>query len=59
MFKQARKGSSYFISKVAKRVRSLGQDVSATIRMDKPEDKPGDVKKRLENPAKVLGSCGC
>jgi hypothetical protein len=59
MFNRLAKGSSYFIPKVAKSSEKFkGRMFSATIRMDKPEDKPGEAEKRAERSAKVLASAG-
>ena len=59
MFNRLAKGSSYFIPKVVKGSEKFkGRMFSATIRMDKPEDKPGEAEKRAERSAKVLGVAG-
>jgi hypothetical protein len=59
MFNRLAKGSSYFIPKVAKSNEEFkGRMFSATIQMDKPEDKPGEGEKRAERSAKVLGTAG-
>lgn len=49
MFNNLAKGSSYFIPKVAKtNEKFMGKMFSITIKMDKPEDKPGDAEKELK-----------
>lgn len=59
MFNNLAKGSSYFIPKVAKNTEKfMGRMFSATLKMDKPEDKPGDAEKRAERSAKVLTGAG-
>ena len=59
MFNRLAKGSSYFIPKVAKNVEQFkGKMFSATMKMDKPEDKPGEGEKRAERSAKVLATTG-
>jgi hypothetical protein len=59
MFNNLAKGSSYFIPKVAKNTEKFkGRMFSATMKMDKPEDKPGDAEKRAERSAKVLTAAG-
>jgi len=55
MFNQLAKGSSYFIPKVAKsNEKFMGKMFTATIKMDKPEDKPGEAEKRAERAAKLF-----
>jgi hypothetical protein len=55
MFNQLAKGSSYFIPKVAKsNEKFMGRMFTATIKLDKPEDKPGDAEKRAERAAKLF-----
>jgi hypothetical protein len=55
MFNQLAKGSSYFIPKVAKsNEKFMGKMFSATIKLDKPEDKPGDAEKRAERASKLF-----
>ncbi len=59
MFNRLAKGSSYFIPKVAKNIEKFkGSTFSATLKMGKPEDKPGDGEKRAERSAKVLAAAG-
>ena len=59
MFNNLAKGSSYFIPKVAKsNEKFMGRMFSATIKVSKPEDQPGDAEKRAERSAKVLGAAG-
>jgi hypothetical protein len=59
MFNNLAKGSSYFIPKVAKGIDKFkGSMFSATLKMGKPEDKPGDGEKRAERSAKVLAAAG-
>lgn len=49
MFNSLAKGSSYFIPKVAKNnEKFMGRMFSATIKLNKPEDKPGDAEKRAQ-----------
>lgn len=58
-FNRLSKGSSYFIPKVTKSNEQFrGRMFSATIKVDKPEDKPGDAEKRAANIAKVLTTAG-
>jgi uncharacterized protein YqgV (UPF0045/DUF77 family) len=58
-FNRLSKGSSYFIPKVTKsNEQFMGRMFSATIKVDKPEDKPGDAEKRAANIAKVLTTAG-
>ncbi|HMK50541.1 MAG TPA: hypothetical protein VK435_10855 [Thermodesulfovibrionales bacterium] len=55
MFNTLAKGSSYFIPKVAKsNEKFMGRMFSAVIKMDKPEDKPGDAEKRADRAAKLF-----
>jgi hypothetical protein len=59
MFNNLAKGSSYFIPKVAKNTEKYkGRMFSATMKMNKPEDKPGDGEKRAERSAKLLAAAG-
>jgi len=49
MFNRLAKGSSYFIPKVAKsNEKFMGRTFSVTVKMDKPEDKPGDAEYRAQ-----------
>ncbi|MDA8106771.1 MAG: hypothetical protein M0Z71_15515 [Nitrospiraceae bacterium] len=58
-FNKLSKGSSYFIPKVAKsNEKFMGRMFTAGIKVDKPEDKPGDAEKRAENIAKVFTTAG-
>lgn len=58
-FNKLSKGSSYFIPKVAKNnEKFMGKMFSATIKVDKPEDKLGEAEKRAENIAKVFTTAG-
>ncbi len=55
MFNQLAKGSSYFIPKVAKsNEKFMGKMFSATIKVSKPEDKPGEAEKRAERASKLF-----
>src|SRR5512135_2962588 len=55
MFNELAKGSSYFIPKVAKsNEKYMGKTFSATIKLDKPEDKPGDAEKRAQRASKLF-----
>lgn len=55
MFNQLAKGSSYFIPKVAKSNEEfMGKMFSVSIKMGKPEDKPGDGEKRAERASKLF-----
>jgi hypothetical protein len=55
MFNTLAKGSSYFIPKVAKsNEKFMGRMFSATVKLDKPEDKPGDAEKRAERASKLF-----
>lgn len=58
-FNKLSKGSSYFIPKVAKSNENfMGRMFSVTIKVDKPDDKPGDAEKRAQNISKVLTTSG-
>ena len=55
MFNELAKGSSYFIPKVAKsNEKFMGKTFTATIKLDKPEDKPGDAEKRAQRASKLF-----
>lgn len=55
MFNKLSKGSSYFIPKVAKsNEKFMGKMFSVTLKMGKPEDKPGDAEKRAEGSAQLF-----
>jgi len=55
MFNRLAKGSSYFIPKVAKsNEKFMGKMFSATIKVDKPEDKPGDAEARALRASKLF-----
>ena len=55
MFNRLAKGSSYFIPKVVKsNEKFMGKMFSATIKMDKPEDKPGESEQRAERASKLF-----
>jgi hypothetical protein len=55
MFNRLAKGSSYFIPKVAKSNEEfMGKMFAVSIKMDKPEDKPGDGEKRAERASKLF-----
>ncbi|MDQ7787240.1 MAG: hypothetical protein RDU01_06490 [Thermodesulfovibrionales bacterium] len=55
MFNQLAKGSSYFIPKVVKsNEKFMGRMFSATIKMDKPEDKPGESEQRAQRASKLF-----
>jgi len=55
MFNSLAKGSSYFIPKVAKsNEKFMGKMFAVSIKMDKPEDKPGDAEKRAERASKLF-----
>lgn len=59
MFNKLSKGSSYFIPKLMKENEKFkGRQFVVSIRMDKPDDKPGDAEKRAEAAAKLLGPAG-
>ena len=58
-FNRLSKGSSYFIPKVtASNEKFMGKMFAASIKVNKPEDKPGDAEKRAENIAKVFTTAG-
>ncbi|MDA8241542.1 MAG: hypothetical protein M0Z67_14395 [Nitrospiraceae bacterium] len=58
-FNRLSKGSSYFIPKVAKsNERFIGRMFAVGIKVDKPEDKPGDAEKRAVNILKVFTAAG-
>lgn len=59
MFNNLAKGSSYFIPKVAKDIdKYKGTMFNATLKMGKPEDKPGDGEKRALRSAAILTAAG-
>lgn len=59
MFNKLSKGSSYFIPKLAKENEKFaGKTISISVKMDKPEDKPGDAEKRAESASKLFVAAG-
>jgi hypothetical protein len=59
MFNKLSKGSSYFIPKLmTENERFKGRQFAVSIKMDKPDDKPGDAEKRAEAAAKLVGPAG-
>jgi hypothetical protein len=55
MFNNLAKGSSYFIPKVAKSNEEfMGKMFAVSIKLGKPEDKPGDAEKRAERASKLF-----
>jgi len=55
LFNKLSKGSSYFIPKVAKEnEKFMGKTFAVSLKMSKPEDKPGDGEKRAERAAKLF-----
>jgi hypothetical protein len=55
MFNNLAKGSSYFIPKVAKSNEEfMGKMFAVSIKLGKPEDKPGDGEKRAERASKLF-----
>jgi len=59
MFNTLSKGSSYFIPELQKNSENFkGQTLSVRISAAKPDDKPGDTEKRIENISKVLTTAG-
>ena len=55
LFNKLSKGSSYFIPKVAKdNEKFMGKMFTVSIKVSKPEDKPGDAEKRAERAAKLF-----
>ena len=55
LFNKLSKGSSYFIPKVAKEnEKFMGKMFNVSIKVSKPEDKPGDAEKRAERAAKLF-----
>ena len=55
LFNKLSKGSSYFIPKVAKdNEKFMGKMFTVSIKVNKPEDKPGDAEKRAERAAKLF-----
>ena len=55
MFNSLAKGSSYFIPKVAKsNEKFMGKMFTVSIKLGKPEDKPGDGEKRAERASKLF-----
>ena len=59
MFNRLAKGSSYFIPKLVKsNEKFMGKMFTVSIKMTKPDDKPGDGEKRAERASKVLINAG-
>jgi len=55
MFNSLAKGSSYFIPKVAEsNEKFMGKMFAVSIKLDKPEDKPGDAENRAERASKLF-----
>lgn len=55
MFNRLAKGSSYFIPRVEKsNEKFMGKVFTVSIKMDKPDDKPGDGEKRAERASKLF-----
>jgi len=55
LFNELAKGSSYFIPKVQKsNEKFMGKMFSATIKLDKPEDKPGDAEQRAKRASQLF-----
>jgi len=55
MFNRLAKGSSYFIPKVMKNnEKFMGKTFSATIKVNKPEDKPGDAESRAKRASQLF-----
>ena len=55
MFNKLAKGSSYFIPKVQKsNEKFMGKMFSATVKVDKPEDKPGDAEQRAHRASQLF-----
>jgi hypothetical protein len=55
MFNSLAKGSSYFIPKVAQSNEEfMGKMFTVSIRLGKPDDKPGDAEKRAERASKLF-----
>ncbi len=55
MFNRLSKGSSHFIPKVAKSNEAfMGRMFSVTLKMEKPDDKPGDAEKRAERASQLF-----
>ncbi|MEW6715497.1 MAG: hypothetical protein AB1306_10465 [Nitrospirota bacterium] len=55
MFNSLAKGSSYFIPKVAKSNEEfMGKMFAVSIKLGKPDDKPGDGEKRAERASKLF-----
>lgn len=55
MFNKLAKGSSYFIPKVTKSNEEfMGKMFTVTLKMGKPDDKPGDAEKRAERSAQLF-----
>jgi hypothetical protein len=55
MFNELAKGSSYFIPKVQKgNEKFMGKMFAVTIKMDKPEDKPGESEQRAQRASKLF-----
>lgn len=59
LFNKLSKGSSYFIPKVTKdNEKFMGRAFTVSIKMDKPEDKPGEAEKRAELASRVYTTAG-
>lgn len=59
MFNTLSKGSSYFIPELQKNSdKYKGQTLSVKISGAKPDDKPGDAEKRIENFSKIFTAAG-
>jgi hypothetical protein len=55
LFNKLSKGSSYFIPKVTKdNEKFMGKMFTVSIKVGKPEDKPGDAEARAERAAKLF-----
>lgn len=55
MFNRLAKGSSYFIPKVSKsNEKFMGHMFSVTLKMEKPDDKPGDAEKRAQRASQLF-----
>lgn len=59
LFNKLSKGSSYFIPKlISENEKFMGKPFAVSIKMDKPDDKPGDAEERAEMASKVFMAAG-
>ncbi|MEW6108734.1 MAG: hypothetical protein AB1632_06155 [Nitrospirota bacterium] len=59
LFNRLSKGSSYFIPRVSESNKMfMGRMFTLNIKLDKPEDKPGDAEKRAELASRLFTTAG-